>query len=48
MVRSLERIAGLPPETIVYPGHGAQTTIGAELTTLRALDAAGVLPGLRL
>ena len=48
MVRSLERIAGLPPETIVYPGHGAQTTIGAERTTLRALGAAGVLPGLRL
>lgn len=48
MVRSLERIAGLPPETIVYPGHGPQTTIGAERTTLRALGAAGVLPGLRL
>jgi glyoxylase-like metal-dependent hydrolase (beta-lactamase superfamily II) len=20
-----------PPETIVYPGHGSQTTLGAEL-----------------
>ncbi len=28
---SLERIAELPPETIVYPGHGPSTTIGEEL-----------------
>ena len=27
---SLERIAELPPETIVYPGHGPSTTIGEE------------------
>jgi len=28
---SLERLAGLAAETIVYPGHGPQTTIGREL-----------------
>jgi hydroxyacylglutathione hydrolase len=27
---SLKRIAALPPETIVHPGHGDITTIGAE------------------
>jgi glyoxylase-like metal-dependent hydrolase (beta-lactamase superfamily II) len=35
MERSLERVAGLPPDTRVYPGHGEQTTIGAELPWLR-------------
>lgn len=35
MERSLERVASLPPETRVYPGHGPQTTIGAELRWLR-------------
>jgi len=35
MERSLERVAALPPDTRVYPGHGALTTIGAELTWLR-------------
>ena len=29
--RSLERIAALPEATVVYPGHGPSTTIGAEL-----------------
>ena len=29
--RSLARIVGLPDETVVYPGHGPSTTIGAEL-----------------
>src|SRR5690242_11887998 len=28
MEASLARVAGLPPETRVYPGHGPQTTIG--------------------
>ena len=31
--RSLGRFAGLPPETIVYPGHGPATTIASELTS---------------
>jgi len=35
MERSLARLASLPPETIVYPGHGPATTIGAELRWLR-------------
>ncbi len=35
MERSLSRVAALPPETTVYPGHGAATTIGAELRWLR-------------
>jgi hydroxyacylglutathione hydrolase len=30
MQRSLERIAALSEETVVYPGHGPPTTIGAE------------------
>jgi glyoxylase-like metal-dependent hydrolase (beta-lactamase superfamily II) len=48
MERSLERVAALSPNTKVYPGHGAVTTIGDELQTLRHLRAAGVLPGLRV
>jgi len=35
MEKSLERVAGMPPETRVYPGHGEQTTIGDELRWLR-------------
>ncbi len=31
MIRSLRRIAELPRETIVYPGHGPKTTIDHEL-----------------
>ena len=27
---SLKKIASLPPETVVYPGHGPDTTIGEE------------------
>lgn len=35
MEASLARVAGLPPDTRVYPGHGSPTTIGAELAWLR-------------
>lgn len=35
MEESLRRVAALPPETRIYPGHGPQTTIGAELPWLR-------------
>jgi glyoxylase-like metal-dependent hydrolase (beta-lactamase superfamily II) len=31
MMRSLARLARLDPDTVVYPGHGPQTTIGAEI-----------------
>jgi len=48
MERSLERVMALPPQTRVYPGHGAKTTIAAELSTLRRLRDEGVLPGLRV
>ena len=37
MERSLARLAGLPPETAVYPGHGAPTTIARELGWLAGL-----------
>jgi glyoxylase-like metal-dependent hydrolase (beta-lactamase superfamily II) len=30
LATSLEKIASLPPETVVYPGHGIDTTIGEE------------------
>ncbi len=30
MRASLDRLCTLPDETVVYPGHGAETTIGAE------------------
>ena len=30
MWKSLEKLAQLPPQTKVYPGHGPSTTIGAE------------------
>lgn len=30
---SLERIAALPPETIIHPGHGESSTIGEERAT---------------
>jgi glyoxylase-like metal-dependent hydrolase (beta-lactamase superfamily II) len=35
MEQSLQRVARLPADTRVYPGHGEQTTIGAELPWLR-------------
>lgn len=35
MEASLARVAALPPETTVYPGHGPPTTIGRELPWLR-------------
>ncbi|MCC6317717.1 MAG: MBL fold metallo-hydrolase [Gemmatimonadaceae bacterium] len=33
MQRSLARLAGLPAASIVYPGHGPETTIGEELAS---------------
>ncbi len=39
MIKSLQRLASLPKETIVYPGHGPSTIIGKEdwLQKLRSL-----------
>ena len=31
MLASLQRLATLPPETAVYPGHGEATTVGQEV-----------------
>ena len=33
MVESLDRVAGLPEDTVVYPGHGPATSIGQERAT---------------
>lgn len=33
MVESLDRVAALPEETVVYPGHGPATSIGQERGT---------------
>ena len=30
LMKSLEKLAALPDETLVIPGHGPQTTIGRE------------------
>jgi glyoxylase-like metal-dependent hydrolase (beta-lactamase superfamily II) len=49
MSESLSRIVtSLPASTRVYPGHGAETTIGAEIATLRGLRDVGLLPDLRV
>lgn len=37
MYRSLARLVDLPPDTVVYPGHGLPTTIGAEAIWIRHL-----------
>lgn len=38
IIQSLRKITQLPDDTIVYPGHGNQTTIGHELSTNPYLD----------
>jgi hydroxyacylglutathione hydrolase len=49
MSESLSRLASsLPATTRVYPGHGAETTLGAEIATLRGMRDMGLLPELRI
>jgi len=38
MEASLKRVAALPPETKVFPGHGSPTTIGAERSWLEGFS----------
>jgi hydroxyacylglutathione hydrolase len=34
LLESIRRLLDrFPPETVVYPGHGSQTTLGKELAT---------------
>jgi hydroxyacylglutathione hydrolase len=42
--RSLERLAELPQDTVVYPGHGPATTIGAELASNPFLNGIARIP----
>lgn len=44
LAASLERIAALPQETIVYPGHGPSTTIGEERATNPFLNGMARIP----
>lgn len=39
MVRTLARLLDLPDDVTVYPGHGAETTIGAERGWMREMTA---------
>lgn len=41
---SLARLAGLPPETVVYSGHGPVTTIGEELRSNPFMNGIARIP----
>jgi hydroxyacylglutathione hydrolase len=45
LAASLERIAALPEHTLIYPGHGPATTIGAELRSNPFLTGAARIVG---
>lgn len=45
MNRSLQRLCKLPPDTVVYPGHGPETTLAAELVTNPFLNGAARVRG---
>jgi hydroxyacylglutathione hydrolase len=47
LARSLERIAGLPNETIVYSGHGPATTVGREKLSNPFLNGMARIVGVR-
>jgi glyoxylase-like metal-dependent hydrolase (beta-lactamase superfamily II) len=38
IIQSLRHISQLPDSTIIYPGHGEETTIGQELASNPYLD----------
>ena len=37
LMNSLKRFLTLPKETVVYPGHGANTTIGEEVAWIEKI-----------
>ena len=45
LAESLQQIALLPPETILYPGHGPQTTLERELVTNPFLNGSARVVG---
>jgi glyoxylase-like metal-dependent hydrolase (beta-lactamase superfamily II) len=45
LAASLEKIAALAPETVVYPGHGIETTIGQERLTNPFLNGTARIVG---
>jgi glyoxylase-like metal-dependent hydrolase (beta-lactamase superfamily II) len=45
LAASLERIIGLPEDTVVYPGHGPITTIGTEAATNPFLNGVARIVG---
>lgn len=45
LAETLKKIAALPAETIVYPGHGSETTIGEERVSNPFLNGAARIVG---
>ena len=45
LASSLEKISALPPETVVYPGHGMDTTIAQELLSNPFLNGTARIVG---
>jgi len=45
LAESLERIAELPPSTVLYPGHGPRTTLARELVTNPFLNGSARVVG---
>ena len=45
LAESLERIAELPPATVLYPGHGPRTTLARELLTNPFLNGSARVVG---
>jgi glyoxylase-like metal-dependent hydrolase (beta-lactamase superfamily II) len=45
LAKTLEKVAALPGDTLVYPGHGPATTIARELATNPFLNGIARVPG---